>query len=107
MVKVILSGGFGNNLFQYFLGRLIAEMMGDELVLVDNVHQLPVVAASRLLQPATEIVINGFFQQQSTFSIHRKKLRVWLDSYLPAAKKPEPGSIVLHIRSGDLYQHWR
>ena len=107
MVKVILSGGLGNNLFQYFYGRLIAEMQGDSLSLAENAHHLPELTALRPLQPQKDIVIDGFFQQQQIFREHRIRLRAWLDAYLPAARKPEPNSMVLHIRTGDLYQHWR
>jgi hypothetical protein len=132
MVEVRYSGRVGNQLFQYSLGRILAEGLGYALdarpidgfprtfeqvsgkSYVEPVqrftgHSLPI--ESILLNPAPRrIVLDGFFQNYRYYAVHQDRMRAWLS----AESLPEPRAdaatdddehvddLLVHVRLGDL-----
>lgn len=128
MVEVKYIGGLGNRLFQYCLGRIIAERLGFKLKAAaipgfPGTHELiegedfsdgpiqelrgqvvdfPAILAER---SARRIVLHGYFQRYEYYQPFKEAIRKrWLvPDGLPVAKRPA-GEMVLNIRRGDYIQ---
>ena len=116
-VSVELFGRLGNNLFQYSLARLYAEMHGLHLSTKwnnDQCFKATIPAAGDIL-PSTGVIINdhnyeefreikqqvqfrGHFQKSRWYIPHREQLKTYYD--LPPIE-PNFSDIVLHIRADD------
>lgn len=127
MVSVNYIGRLGNNLFQYVLGRIIAQRRGyqltaspipgfpgtrDKLPGGDHSNFPPVVlegnqidlAAVLNSQNPSHIILDGFFQRSEYFTPLRETIREWL--------RMEPGQhpgaspdLLVHVRRTDYVQH--
>jgi len=131
MVHVEYIGGMGNNMFQYALGRIIADNKNYNL-LVSNEGQL-----SRFFKNAVNITdrqhfndpqlqigydtdvgpqnyierrvtdftgrifVKGFFQKQKFFNAYKDQIKKWFETDVELQKEPETDAIVLHVRLGD------
>jgi hypothetical protein len=114
IVTINFTIGFGNNLFQYCYGRLLAEAHGldyehraiPELGIkekkVGNKPFLPTVVANdenykKLLfsnLPNCNLVVNGYFEDYKIFKPHLNKIRNWFDK-VPITNKSD---VILHLR---------
>lgn len=126
MVEVRYKARLGNNLFQYCLGRIIAERLGWALSappLDGFPHTRQPIAGSRYTTPVQvlsgqridleavvgdrrprRIVVDGWFQRYEYYRPHRDAIRDWLrfDPAIPApATAPD---VVLHVRRMDFVQ---
>jgi hypothetical protein len=131
MVDVELIGGLGNNMFQYALGRIIADEKGYNLNTtkldqldqffknVKNITDRKSVTAPVLqigyntkVGPQTyieqevadfegTIKVEGFFQRHEFYNAHRDKLLKWFKTDVELEKVPGENDLVLHVRLGD------
>ena len=131
MIHVKYRDRLGNKLFQYCLGRIIAESIGFELVAdpisgfvgtSENVsgqrHQAPemVLQGHRLdlkkiladVSPR-KVVLRGWFQRyQDYYADHERKIKHWLR--LPKMKNIlgiSKDDVIIHIRLGDYYHRYK
>lgn len=123
MVEVRFKGQLGNNLFQYCLGRLLAEDLGYALqappiagfpntreAVDGRRYDEPTVTLrgyraelDQLLAapPQARIVLDGWFQWSHYFRPHRSRIRRWLE-FDAAIRPPEPApATVVHVRRTD------
>jgi hypothetical protein len=125
VVEVKYSGRFGNNLFQYVLGRIIAEELGyymssyqgqekenftysqreikgykiDNPVKTYKGHKIDLYDILTNKDPR-KIVLDGYFQRYEYFAGYRKKIQNWLE-LADIDFNPEPNDVFLHIRRSD------
>ncbi len=128
MVEVRYRGSFGDNLFQYCFGRLLAERWGHQLKALPLPH-FPVTAESvdgrKYLSPflswsgmAVEerqlgmllrdremaapvrgrLILYGWFQRWEYYRGHKSSLRRWLQT-APPAEPAEPGDLAICLRT--------
>lgn len=119
-VHVAYCGRFGNNLFQYSIGRLYAEDHGLQLVTdwaQDKVLKATGVRSGLVLGGGTRIIddgnvcelfgvgsggdsvlFTGYFQQSGLFYPHRDRVRGFFE--LPRVEK-NTRDIVMHVRCDD------
>jgi hypothetical protein len=126
MVEVRYRDRLGNNLFQYALGRLIAEDLGFQLVASElegfpltaqpvpgQAHTTPVetLENNHLILDAIlknhlprKIILDGWFQRHEYYTPHREKIRHWfcLD---PKYDAPCNVDLVVHVRRTDYVGH--
>ena len=131
MVDVELIGGLGNNMFQYALGRIIADAKGYNLN-VTKINQLDqffknvknITDKKSLNEPVLQIgydtkvgpqtyiekevvdfegaiKVRGFFQRQEFYNAHRDQLLKWFKTSVKLKKVPGKNDLVLHVRLGD------
>jgi len=123
MVTIKYNGRFGNCLFQYFLGRIIAEekglqllpydgqyshLIGTELVkgncytpnylLTDNSFNL-----NDILNDKTQMgyFLDGYFQKAEYFLPYKERIKKWLKFKQGAFIIPDIDDIAIHIRRSD------
>ena len=128
MVEVKYIGGLGNRLFQYCLGRIIAESLGYRLsaspiagfpgtrrvVAGKDFSDAPVhhltgqkIDLPGVLREATprRIVLHGYFQRYEYFQPFKDSIRKnWLVPEFRPASPRSAGEIALNIRRGDYIQ---
>lgn len=124
VIEVRYRGRFGNHLFQYCFGRILAEELGFALraepisgfpgtaaevsgavhegpvvVLDGHVVDLPAILRDR---SPRRIVLDGYFQRYEYYRPYREPIRA---EWLRAADGPSPdidaGDLALHVRLGD------
>jgi hypothetical protein len=132
MVEVRYSGRLGNQLFQYSLGRILAEGLGYTLHAppIDGFprtferisgksfaepaerftgHSIPI--ESILLNRAPRrLILDGFFQNYRYYAVHQDRMRAWLSpepSREPVADiatedDEHVDDLLVHVRLGDL-----
>jgi len=127
MVEVRYKGRLGNNLFQYCIGRIIAETLGLELraqpvpgfprtadvvsgarhqeageVLEGHAIDLGAILANRAPR---RIVVDGWFQQYRYYRPYRTRIQEWLtfDSQLDSGENPGD-RLVVNVRRCDYIQ---
>lgn len=123
MVEVRYQGGLGNNMFQYCLGRLLAEDLGFALR-AQPIPEFPntgqavqgarydapeqIVAGQRIDIAAIladrgprKIVLDGWFQRLEYYREHLSRIREWL-AFGPSVALPEgPADVAVHVRRTD------
>jgi hypothetical protein len=117
----------GNALFQYCLGRIIAEHHGLALVAkdipgflgtLDNVEGLSVespelvlqghlIDLNRVLADATprRIVLRGWFQRYEYFQPYKSRIKQWLRYSREPVDPADPRDLIIHVRRGDYLWH--
>lgn len=114
---------FGNNMFQYCLGRILAEQLGfaleaeaipgfpntaqrvkgaswDTPVQTLSGHIVDVAGVMADRSPR-KIQLHGWFQRHEYYRPHREKIRQWL-AFDPAIRQPdEIPDVVVHVRRTD------
>lgn len=124
MVEVRYRGRFGNRLFQYCFGRILAEELGFALcadsirgfpgtaetvsgqahdhpvvVLEHHVVDLPAVVRDRR---ARRVVVDGFFQRYEYYRSYRDRIRSeWLRRDDEPRSEVGAGDLTMHVRLGD------
>jgi len=123
MVEVRYQGGLGNNMFQYCLGRLLAEDLGfvlraqpipefpntsqavqgarydaPEQILGGQRIDLPAILADR---SPRKIVLDGWFQHYAYYREHLSRIREWFvfNSSIPVPVAP--ADVAVHVRRTD------
>lgn len=132
MIKVTYSGRLGNNMFQYALGRIIAEEIGAKLIAdplpfpktYDNVdgyccNHNPEVFKDHILDldkiinnhTQRKIELQGWFQCSKYYLPFMDKIKKWYD--LPPHTTPKLENVndsdaLIYIRLGDYFSkiHW-
>jgi hypothetical protein len=123
MIEVRYMGRTGNNMFQYCLGRILAEELGFALQAgpisgfpntEEKIEGLSIQDPVQILMGQQierdeiradpshrRIVLNGFFQRYEYYRPWRHKIRQWL-AFHPAVRMPDlrPG-VVVHVRRAD------
>ena len=114
VVQVNLTIGFGNNLFQYCFGRLIAEKnnlnlnhreikefsIAKSLNPVDSNLKTIVIDDSNYIQAfnsdlsSNNVIVNGYFEDYRIYKNNMQKIRSWF----PPVKKTNPNDLILHLR---------
>lgn len=114
VVSINFTIGFGNNLFQYCYGRLLAERhgleyehraipeLGIEQKLAKNKPFLPSIVANdsnykKLLYtdiPNCNIIVNGYFEDYKIIQPHLNKIRNWFNKVEITNKS----DVILHLR---------
>jgi len=124
MVRVKYKGQLGNNLFQYSLGRIIAEETGRKLVAspipgfpetrteVDGTvgEGSPIICSGQtidldhLLRSDLDrpILLEGYFQRYEYYRDHASDIQVWLRPGSSPEVAPGPADVVVHVRVGDV-----
>ena len=123
MIEVRYRDRLGNNLFQYCLGRILAEDFGyalraEPIPGFPNTHEKvegirfdspeQTLTGQRIdfegiltNRPPRRIVLDGWFQRYEYYLPHRAKIREWL-AFDPAVRLMEPSpDIVIHVRRTD------
>lgn len=114
IVKINFTIGFGNNIFQYCFGRLLAEQLGLGLS-HRAITELGVPQRSDCFDPTYEtivvddknykkilysnlrnknFIINGYFEDYKIFQPHLDKIRGWFNT----VEKSNQSDVVLHLR---------
>ena len=128
MIFVKLTNGFGNNLFQYIAGRLLAEYQGKKLVLIppwENYYGLNDIIKLGLCFDALKYDIesekyqiindnnylNAFNENYNNYNLvlegYFEDYTYYLDhlqkirSWFPLIKTRKHNDLVLHLRTGD------
>lgn len=126
MVEVRYKARLGNNLFQYALGRLLAEELGLELsaqpipgfpntaqrvpgvrhegpeqLLTGHAIDLQGILADR---SARRIVLDGWFQRHEYYRPYRARIREWLQFDPDIHVADPPPGVVLNVRRTDYVQ---
>lgn len=123
MIEVIYKGQLGNNLFQYSLGRLLAEEFGYALQappIAGFPNTLEPVEGERFdsptitlrgyraelekvlaAPPRARVVLNGWFQWHQHFRPHRQRIRRWLEFDATVRRPVTPPDTVVHVRRTD------
>lgn len=126
MVEVRYKARLGNNLFQYCLGRIIAERLGYGLLaapLDGFPNTVPIVDGARYPGPEQiltgqrvdldaivadrrprRIVLDGWFQRYEYYRPYRDQIREWLRFDQAIATPPIVPDVVLHVRRLDYVQ---
>jgi len=123
MIEVKFEGRLGNNLFQYALGRILAEDLGyrlkspaishfhrttDEIhgasyenpveILTDENCDLQRVLANR---SPRKIVLDGYFQDWRFYRPYRERIRDWFSLDSIVCEKPGADDVVVQVRRTD------
>jgi hypothetical protein len=126
MIEVRYRGRLGNNLFQYCLGRILAEKLGFALRaepipgfpntadLVSGLcHKVPeqVLTNQRIDLDGTlgdmtarRVVLDGFFQRHEYYRPHHAKIRNWLAFDPSIQLSPSKPDVVVNVRRTDYVQ---
>lgn len=127
MVEVHYLDQLGNRLFQYCLGRILAEQLGLALTaapipgfpgtmepvagvhvghpsLVLEGHRLEL---DRLLADRSprRLVLRGWFQRYAYYQPHQQAIRRWLQRPQAGGERPHPRDLVVHVRRRDYLWH--
>ena len=123
MIEVVYRERLGNNLFQYALGRLLAERKGVALKaqpipgfpgtqeqvsgdrMEDNVLEVDrhVVSMDQLLAHQGKVVLNGWFQRYEYYKDDKEKIAEWLRTEpCDLCCRPGVDDLVMHVRLGDV-----
>jgi hypothetical protein len=128
MIEVQYLDQTGNQLFQYCLGRILAERLGLALQaapIAGFPGTASVIPGRCVLQPEVElcghridfeaqlqdpsprrIVLRGWFQRYSYFQPEQAAIRRWLQRPpLSSADHPHPRDLVVHVRRRDYLWH--
>ncbi len=125
IVQVSYMGALGNQLFQFVLGRILAEHLGfslqaaaipgfaatagfcsegSESVEPDEIHQGQIIDLNAILtnrQPRV-IRLQGYFQRYEYYRPHKHLIRTqWLPPLPSIAAAPDAGDLVMHVRRKD------
>jgi len=127
MIYIKYNGRFGNNLFQYAMGRILAEQYGHGLGSYKGENSVSLLNCQRALQdkyswtgpfitlsgnrveltavPSGSIYLDGTFQRAEYYIQHRDKIKKWFE--VPEIEfRPKNEDVVLHIRRSDFgYKH--
>jgi len=123
MIEVRYKGRLGNNLFQYVLGRILAEQLGFELraeeiggfpntalevrgerhlapevVLKGNVINLKDTLANR---SPRKVILDGWFQRFEYYKPYRRQIQDWLAMNSTIKPCAEKADLVLQVRRTD------
>jgi hypothetical protein len=127
LIEVRYKGRLGNNLFQYCLGRILAEELGFALKAVPipafpntaqrvsgEIHEGPeeVFKGPQLIpletiladQSPRRIILDGWFQRYEYYRPRREKIQEWL-TFDPTIRVPEAApDIIVNVRRTDYVQ---
>ena len=119
-----LTNGFGNNIFQYVAGRLLADYHGayhyvipptKDYYAIDCLKEVGVnFSPKKLSNPVSindrnyrmsfdpvlknrDLVLNGYFEDYTHYYDSMKKIRSWF----PPVEKRKDKALVIHMRTGD------
>lgn len=123
MINVHYRGRLGNNLFQYCLGRLLAEELGFELKageipgfpntaqrISGASHAAPeqtitgqCIDLSGILKDRSprQIILHGYFQRIEYYLPHRERIRRWLALDSAIRVPSERADLIVHVRRTD------
>jgi hypothetical protein len=123
VITVNYNGRFGNNLFQYFLAKIISMEKNLNLFpyggkysnvldidgLFGDVITHPIVTIDDSFQSLEEILkfenaryyLDGYFQRSKFYIPYREHIKTWITFKNPIDFKPSEDSIILHIRRSD------
>ena len=124
MVYIQLTNGFGNNLFQYIAGRLLATFHGQEIAVIPpssdyygigefrkigielqsieipNCERVSDINYTHFFNPAyknRDFVVNGYFENYKYFKNNIDLIKTWF----PDITSKNENDLILHFRAGD------
>jgi hypothetical protein len=123
MIEVRYQDRLGNNLFQYCMGRILAEELGFGLkcdplpgfpntseIVAGNTHDGPLeivtghaIPFRSILKDPTprHIVLAGWFQRAEFYKPYRDRIRRWLEAPRPHDVASVSHDLVVHVRRTD------
>lgn len=125
MIKVRYRGRLGNRMFQYCLGRILAQGLGYRLIAqpidgfpgtavevpgADYSDQERIVLSGHKIdlagilasKPKNKIVLRGYFERYEYYRAHRDAIRLdWLRMDPDHTAPPDPDAVVVHVRRTD------
>lgn len=131
MIEVNFIGRFGNNMFQYALGKILSDEKGYDLKVngIENLSMFPDVKeitgrktnkesqltigygseehtlqnfnVKKTLEHDGKILVNGFFQRKDFYLEHEHKLKKLFYYDDSKFRKPEENALVIHYRLTD------
>lgn len=123
MIDVRYIGRFGNNVFQYLIGRIIHEKLNYAITTSPPLYTdvMPHITGRHYFSPVEYlngnlididgicnntndrlIVLDGFFQRYEYFKPYKKQIYDWLKLPISPLESPTDADLVLHVRGGDL-----
>ena len=123
MIELHYIGRMGNQIFQYVFARIMAEETGlalpnslpgfpyagpvegesyDEPTKKLRGHELDLQALLRYSKPR-RFILTGYYQRVEYYEPYADRIRQWLRQDDEDFRRPEPGTLVAHVRGGDLY----
>lgn len=123
-VAVQLTNGFGNNIFQYTAGRLLAEFLQSDLMLIppskdyyaipdlellgmdftkkDLTNQIKIVdkhykSCYNNILKDKDIILSGYFEDYTIYYDHIDRIKSWF----PHVPKRDSRDLTIHLRTGD------
>lgn len=125
MVKVNFIGRLGNNMFQYAIGRIIAEQKGykldcpqlpyfkncvnvDGLILNDNIYHVNTPQhfnIEEVLKHNGGILLDTFAQRMSYYNNYYNQIKHWFNISATGMDTPQPTDLVVHLRLEDYQFH--
>ena len=122
MITTNFVGRFGNNIFQYCIGKILADKLNYSLHIRNNkygnvflgqdgiTHRGPIVRLSGMTVDLynikqyenKRIELNGFFQRYEYYQPYKDKILSWLNLPEFNLEYPTPNDLVVHVRGGDL-----
>jgi len=121
MIHVKYNGRMGNNLFQFAMGKILAEELDQGIdsykgqfsdsILCDGIIQSQTTSRHTTTtltgnivnldsKPPGDIILDGYFQRSEYYLPHRDKIKQWFA--LPESDfEPNEKDIILHIRRSD------
>lgn len=129
MIYINYNGRFGNNIFQYCIGRIIAEKYGHGLerykgennqffenckvelqdqsyARTDNISVLKGHYIDFSKCNSSQIVLDGFFQRAEYYLPYREKIKKWFEPPPLYGFSPSKDDFFLHIRRADFGRPW-
>jgi len=124
MVYIQLTNGFGNNLFQYIAGRLLATFHGQEIITIPptpnyygidefkkigielksveipNCEHVSDINYTHFFNPTyknADFLVSGYFENYKYFKNNIDLIKTWF----PEITNKNENSLILHFRAGD------
>lgn len=122
MIYIDYIGRLGNNIFQYVIGRILAERLNFGIISSEIIDSLPNINGLKYNEPviqyknhtidiekivndstARKIHLCGYFQRYEYFRDKKELIRSWIKFPQYNQQYPQNNDLVIHLRIGDVF----